>query len=147
MPDGITTPTSEDEAPDWWSRKSVWKVPLILLAVVLFGGGIFWTAIGFIKKCGAYTGALDRARASTQVCEALGTPIEDGLLVTGNIRVSGPSGWASLAIPIHGPKGRGVIYVEAPKELGEWRFKHLIVGIEATRERIDLSDAAGKRAL
>ena len=70
--------------------------------------------------------------------EALGSPITEGLLVSGNTNVNGASGDANLYIPISGPKGKGTIYVAASKSLGRWNYTGLIVEIAKTNQRIDL---------
>ena len=113
-------------------------------AVALAALGIFAAAMcGFMKSSDAYAGALARARSSQAVANALGSPIADGFLIQGNINVSGDSGQAELTIPVSGPKGRGSISVEASKRLGAWHFDRMIVEVEATRQRIDLSEKPG----
>lgn len=99
---------------------------------------------GLMKSSAAYSGALDRARASPEVRGALGAPIEDGLFVTGQINVSGPTGKAELSFPIKGPRGRATVYVAASKSLGEWHFEHVIVEIDKNGERIELSEVPTK---
>ena len=93
---------------------------------------------GAMKSSDVYKEALARAKASPAVAEALGTPIKAGYFISGNIKVSGPSGDADLSIPISGPRGKGTIYVEARKSAGEWSFSLLEVKIAGTQERIDL---------
>ena len=80
------------------------------------------------------------ARADLYVKEALGSPIKDGLLVMGNLKVNGSSGHADLAIPVSGPEGSGTIYVVASKSAaaGQWTISRLVVDVKATNERIDL---------
>jgi hypothetical protein len=78
------------------------------------------------------------AKTDPYVQEALGSPIEEGLLVMGNINVSGSSGHADLAIPVSGPQGSGTVYVVASKSAGRWTMLTLVVDIKATNERIDL---------
>ena len=80
------------------------------------------------------------ARAEPAVEMALGTPIEEGLFVVGNINISGSSGQADLAIPISGPHGKGTIYAMAEKSAGQWTFSTLVVEIKTTGERIDLME-------
>jgi Cytochrome oxidase complex assembly protein 1 len=145
MPAGDTPPVLGGRAPDWWSSDSKWKIPLIILGAVLFCAAIFTTVGVAARNSGAYSGALDRARASAVVREALGSPIRDGIFFTGKIEVSGSSGRANLSIPIQGPKGRGALYVEASKDLGEWQFIRLVVVVKATGESIDLSEAPRPR--
>ena len=100
-------------------------------------GSIFLWVFGMIKSSDAYAGALERARSHPQVIEALGTPIEEGLLTTGSINVSGPSGNADLAIPVSGPKAEGTLYVTATKEAGVWNYQVLQLHVRGG-ERIDL---------
>ena len=85
-----------------------------------------------------YREALARAKADPAVIEALGSPIKEGFLVSGNTNVNGASGESNLAIPISGPKGKGTIYVSANKSLGQWNYSGLVVEVGQTRERIDL---------
>jgi hypothetical protein len=81
---------------------------------------------------------LARAKADPAVIEALGSPIKDGFLLSGNTNVNGASGESNLAIPISGPKGKGTIYVSANKSLGRWNYSGLVVEVGQTHERIDL---------
>jgi Cytochrome oxidase complex assembly protein 1 len=143
MTSGNESPAPGETAPDWGNRDSRWKVPLIIIGVLLFGVATFAGVFGLMRRSEAYSGAMIRIRTSERVQEALGSPITDGWFVTGKIQISGPSGRASLAIPVKGPKGRGTVYVEASKELGEWHFRRLIVAIEGTNRRIDLSEDSG----
>ena len=125
----------------WWQRNWKWFVPACLGSVVLFAGFIVLIVtivFGMMKSSDAYKAALTMARADPYVQEALGSPIEEGLLVMGNINVSGSSGHADLAIPVSGPQGSGTIYVVASKSAGQWAVLKLVVDIKATNERIDL---------
>ena len=66
------------------------------------------------------------------VIEALGSPIKEGLFVSGNTNVNGAAGETDLAIPTSGPKGKGTIYLKAAKTLGRWSYSDLVVEIQAT---------------
>ncbi|HEX4997389.1 MAG TPA: cytochrome c oxidase assembly factor 1 family protein, partial [Terriglobia bacterium] len=88
-----------------------------------------------------YKEALAIAQSNPETQQALGTPIEAGFLVSGNISVSGDSGRANLSIPIHGPKGTGRLYLEATKVQGKWTYQKLMVQVDKG-PRIDLLDAA-----
>ena len=85
-----------------------------------------------------YKEALARAKADPAVIEALGVPIKDGFLLSGNTNVNGASGESNLAIPISGPKAKGTIYVSANKALGQWNYSGLVVEVGQTHQRIDL---------
>jgi hypothetical protein len=100
----------------WWVRNWKWVVPVgvaaIVSVVVAVCLGVLALIFGLMRQTEVYQTALDEAQGAPQVIERLGTPIEDGFLVTGNIEVNPSSGYADLAIPIEGPDGRGVIHVE-----------------------------------
>jgi Cytochrome oxidase complex assembly protein 1 len=128
--------------PNWWKRNWKWFVPLGCLSVAFlflaFVGSILVIVFGAIKSSDVYREALARAKADPAVIEALGSPIKDGFLVSGNTNVNGASGESNLAIPISGPKGQGTIYVSANKSLGQWNYSGLVVEVGQTHERIDL---------
>ena len=135
-----TTPPAKQTS--WWQRNWKWFVPVGCLGLlVLFTGFIALivsVVFGILKSSEVYQVALDAARSEPAVEMALGTPIEEGLFVMGNINVSGSSGNADLAIPISGPEDEGTIYAVAEKSAGQWAFSILEVQIKTTGERIDL---------
>jgi hypothetical protein len=85
-----------------------------------------------------YKEAVAVAKTHPAVVERIGSPIEEGLFITGNINVNGPSGAADIAIPISGPYGEATIYAVATKSAGQWTFSTLVMEVEDTKERIDL---------
>jgi hypothetical protein len=133
--------------PNWWKRNWKWFVPLGCLSVTFlflaFVGSILVIVFGAMKSSDVYREALARAKADPAVIEALGSPIKDGFLISGNTNVNGASGESNLAIPISGPKGKGTIYVSANKSLGQWNYSGLVVEVGQTHERIDLLQKAG----
>jgi Cytochrome oxidase complex assembly protein 1 len=135
-------PKSATAKPNWWKRNWKWFVPLgcftVALLFVVFVGSILLIVFSAVKSTDVYKEALARAKAHPAVIEALGSPIKDGVLVSGNSSVNGASGESNLAIPISGPKGKGTIYVSASKSLGRWNYSGLVVEIGQTHERIDL---------
>ena len=107
-------------------------------AFVVFVGSILVIVFSAMKSTAVYKEALARANADPAVIEALGSPIKDGFLVSGNTNVNGASGESNLAIPISGPKSKGTIYVSANKLLGQWNYSGLVVEVRQTHQRIDL---------
>ena len=105
---------------------------------VVFVGSVALIVFSAMKSTDVYKDALVRAKANSAVVEALGSPITEGFLVSGNTNVNGASGEANLSIPISGPNGKGTIYVAASKSLGRWNYSGLIVEIAKTHQRIDL---------
>jgi hypothetical protein len=127
---------------NWWSRNWKWLVPtgclsLIALAV-LFVVCIAFFVFSILKSSDIYKSAVARAKSNQRVVAALGTPIQEGMFVSGKSNVTGPSGEADLAIPISGPKGKATIYAVAAKSAGEWTFSKLVVKLDGG-ETIDLN--------
>src|SRR5262245_46921479 len=108
------------------------------LMFLAFVGSILVIVFGAMKSTDVYREALARAKADPAVIEALGSPIKDGFLMSGNTNVNGASGESNLAIPISGPKGKGTVYVSATKSLGQWNYSGLVVEVGQTHQRIDL---------
>jgi len=140
-------PANAPESRSWFARHALWAVPLgcvaILAALAAFVGLVLTIAMGGVKATDAYREAVDRAKSSPQVHAALGEPVKEGWLVSGNVHVSGPSGDADLSIPLSGPRGKGTLYATARKQAGRWRYSVLEVGVEGRKDRIDLMPSAG----
>jgi hypothetical protein len=128
--------------PNWWKRNWKWFVPVgcftVVLLFMVFVGSILVIVFSAMKSTDVYKEALARANTDPAVIEALGSPIKDGFLMSGNTNVNGAAGESNLAIPISGPKGKGTIYVSANKALGQWNYSGLVVEISQTHQRIDL---------
>ena len=117
-------------------------VGVCFLALAAVIAAIFFSIIAMFRSSDVYQQALARVSANAEAGRLLGTPIEPGFPM-GSISVSGGSGQAQLSIPVHGPRGKGVIYLEATQRLGAWRFDHLQLKVEGQQEIIDLDPGAG----
>lgn len=88
----------------WWSRNWKWFVPTgcltFIALIVAFVACIIVFVFGLMKSTDVYTTAVARARSNPQAIAALGTPMKEGLFLSGNTHVDGASGTADLAIPI-----------------------------------------------
>jgi hypothetical protein len=128
---------------NWFGRNWKWAVPVGCLVPVLFLVGcalaIFFFAMGVLKQTDAYKTALARAQANPAVIEAIGSPISQTGIISGNSNVSGAAGELNLSIPLRGPKGKATRYVEAKKSADIWYFQIMQVKVEKTGERIDLN--------
>src|SRR5712691_12188018 len=135
-------PIPTERKGNWWTQNWKWFVPTGCLTILLlFAAFIVSTSLivfGALKSTDVYKDAVAKAKANPAVIEALGSPIEEGMFVSGNTSATGASGESNLAIPISGPKGKGTIYVVATKVAGEWKPSTLVVEVEKTKERIDL---------
>ena len=138
------TPPSntQPQRPGWWGRNWKWFVPTGCLGMlVLVAGFVFFIlciVFGAMKSSDAYKMALAKAQTDPRVVQALGSPITDGMFVSGKTNVSGTSGQADMTVPISGPKGKGTIYFVASKFAGQWTFSKLMVEVADTGQRIDL---------
>ncbi|MCL4395012.1 MAG: cytochrome c oxidase assembly factor 1 family protein [Chloroflexi bacterium] len=111
---------------------------LVILVVAMIVGGVFYLIMGSFKSSPVYLEAMKAAQANPDVVQALGSPIQSGLLVTGSISEQGISGDASLVIPISGPRGNGTLYASARKGNGVWRFYTLAVQVDGQDQLIAL---------
>jgi hypothetical protein len=131
----------------WWKRNQAWVIAVtigggMLLSLVLILGFVF----NMMKSSDAYQMALRAARVHPAVTAALGTPIEPGFLFSGNIKVSGPSGYADIAIPLNGPNGSGTVYCVAEKSTGVWSMHQLVFEDSKSGQRTDLLVPQGNRS-
>ena len=127
---------------NWWSRNWKWVVPSGCLTVILLFVGffavIFFGVFGILKSTEVYKTSLAAAQNSAEVQEALGTPVEAGLFMSGSINTNGGSGDADISIPISGPNGKGTVYAIATKSAGTWSYSTLEVQVEGASGRIAL---------
>lgn len=136
--------TAEEQRPNWFVRNWKWCVPLgclsTLAIMVAFVAFVVTMVFGLMKSSDVYQRAVATAKADVSVQQALGTPIQEGFFVSGNVNVSGPSGQADLSIPLEGPRSKASLYVIATKSGGQWTFSTLIVEMKDTGQRVDLID-------
>ncbi len=126
----------------WWSRNWKWCAPVLGISGVALIAGffamIFFAVFGLIKSSEPAKEAMAKAMTSPQLRAELGTPIEEGFMVSGNISTSNSSGSASFDIPVSGPKGTANIHVEAKKSSGVWNYSTLEATVNGKPDKIDL---------
>jgi len=110
----------------------------VVIILAVFVGLIVVIVFSAMKSSDVYREALARAKAAPAVVAALGSPIKDGMFVSGSTNVNGAAGEANLAIPISGPKGEATLYVAATKSVGVWNYSSLVLEVKQTKRRIDL---------
>lgn len=133
---------NQQQETNWWNRNWKWFVPVgglgAIILLALFCALIAYIAFGFVKSSGVNKEAIAKAKMDSGLMHALGSPIKEGIFVTGNMKISGASGQADLTIPISGPKGKATLYVLATKSADKWKFSTLEVAISGSGERINL---------
>jgi hypothetical protein len=101
------------------------------LAAIVIGllgiAAIVIVVFGAIKSTDAYKGARDQAQRDPRVIEALGTPIESGIWVMGNVNVDTNGGNADFEFPISGPKSPAKVHAIATRDTSGWHYSLLTV--------------------
>ena len=142
MNDDVLPAASQKKPRNWMQRNWKWFIPLLVVAsgtvMATFFVFIFVVVFNVIKSSDAYKEALARVQTDPAIQAALGTPIKEGLFVTGSINTSGSSGEADIAIPISGPYGKATVYAVATKSAERWTFIALLVEVRDTGEIFNL---------
>ena len=100
---------------------------LLVVGVVAFFAFIFFIVFASMRSSTPYKDALTRAKADPRVIEALGKPVEPGLLVGGSINTQNQSGSCDLEIPLKGSKQKGSVHVVGTKEGGRWSYSRMVM--------------------
>lgn len=99
----------------------------LFLAGVIGIAGLVYFVFDVIKSNYVYIEAMRRAQANPQITARLGTPIEAGWLISGNVSIKNENGEAHLSIPIHGPRGGATLYLDAFQKNNNWSYTRLEV--------------------
>ena len=136
MPEGQLVPQR-----GWWSRNWKWVVPTGCLGMLLSCGclgallfGLTWQTL---RGTGVFVEAVAQAKQSPEVRQALGEPIEAGMMLQGTIQSHNDRGSARFSVPLKGSKAEGTLHVEAYKNGDDWKFTTLEVEVPG-RPSIDL---------
>lgn len=142
VPDTAAPPAARK---GWWARHWKWAVPLVALllgAMLLASIAVFVMGIARVTKSSEpYRVGLIAAQQDQRVIDALGAPVEDGIMPSGSISTSNGSGSANFSVSLHGARGNGTLYIEAERHAGEWHYTTLQVLPDAG-EAIPLLDSA-----
>jgi TPR repeat protein len=111
---------------------------IVLVLAIALGIGAFFAASYMLKDSDAYRLGVAKVQASAEAMALLGPPLETGM-PKGSFQTSGPTGEAQLSIPVEGQKAKGVVYLDATKDLGQWKANRIVLEIEGHPERIDLN--------
>lgn len=116
-----------------WAKWSVIALLAWVALAMLFAVGVF----SMLKDSDAYKLAQARLDADERVAAIVGRPMSTGI-PSGSIQTSGPDGAASLAFSVEGPRGKGQVFVEARKALGQWQIKRMVFEEDGSGRRLDL---------
>jgi hypothetical protein len=125
---------SETIKSSWFRRN--WKRFLSAVGVVLF---VMVVAVLLsFRNADATALAMTTASSNPAFIDRIGQPINKGWLIKGSIQVSPGFGYAELAIPVSGPKGKGTLYALAVKRAGIWTLTFLQFGADGESSRLEL---------
>lgn len=117
---------NEQEEKNWFGRNWKWLIPVGCLGfiVICFAcvGTIYGTVVVAMRSSEPYQEGMSRVQNSSEVQAALGTPIEPGLLLQGNINIENSGGDANIQVPLNGSSGSGTLSVVAVRSGGIWEY-------------------------
>ncbi len=132
----IPDPAAPPPPPrSWWQRNWKWVIPGGCLSILALFVLFFFTVF---RHTDVFREAVARAEANPKVRAELGEPIREGWWVMGRVKMTGPSGYANLSIPLKGSRKDGTLYTVAHKSAGIWRYNTLEVAVEGQPGRISL---------
>ena len=120
--------------PSWWKRNWKWVVPVggcfgIILLFVFFIGSLFYGVATLLEGTDPYEYAIEKINNDQQLIDELGTPIVKEGMVQGSINYTNGNGEAIMQIPISGPKGKGILYINASSINDNWTYHEIRVEI------------------
>ena len=104
-------------------------LPLILLLAAAASYGVFrliTSLDGLMRGSFAYTESVRLLNENRAAKAILGSPIEVGDILSGNINLENLGGVAQYKLAVKGSKCEGVYYIRADKTMGTWDI-HLMV--------------------
>lgn len=109
---------------------------VLAIGIVAFVAFIVIVVFGSMRSATPYQEPLALAQSDSRVIQALGSPVKAGYFFSGSINTKNRDGDANLSIPLHGPKGGGILEVRATKSAGKWTYQ--VMQVEVKGERFDL---------
>ena len=119
-----------------------WAIAGVLIVCV--GFPTFFVVVQGLMKGDAYKLSLVEIQNSVEVQELLGTPIEPGFMVWGNVQEGSKSSKAVLNYTITGPKGEAEAFLHAEKKIDKWVMHSLLVYSERFNKKIVLHSSREK---
>jgi len=116
---------------------ALWSVIAYLFFIVSSAGLVF-LGMSAMKDSDAFKLAESQFESSRQASDIIGLPFSTGL-PSGSIETSEPTGTAAISFSVEGPKGKGTVYFDATKELGQWKINSLVLEEETTGKRTDIN--------
>lgn len=118
----------------WWSRNWLWAVPSGCLGLLLSCGclGALFVTLTISGSGGVsvVTQAIERAKQSPEVQQALGEPINPTAWgFQGSIHSGTDGGSANFSLPLQGSRAEGTLRVRASQQGDTWTYTQLQVDV------------------
>lgn len=128
--------------PSWWKRNWKWVIPLggcltVIVIFIIFIGSIFYGVTTVLEESQPYEYALEKINQDDEITNELGTPIEKDGIISSDYKYFNGKKTAKLSVPVSGPKGSGILFVEASGEDDNWTYDVIRIEIK-DNENIDL---------
>lgn len=121
--------------PSWWKRNWKWVLPVggclsFIVLLIVFVGSIFYGVTKALEESQPYEYALEKINQDDEITNALGSPIEKDGMIQGSYNNNNGSKTANMKIPISGPDGSGVLFIEAAGDGENWNYNVIRVEIK-----------------
>jgi hypothetical protein len=111
---------------------------IVFAAFVVFIAALYIFVGALFKNSEAVELAIAKLQANPEAMQILGKPVSIGIPM-GSMEFEGSRGHANLEIGVSGPDGKGAIFMEATRELGQWKADRIVFEQDGTKRRIDLN--------
>jgi YD repeat-containing protein len=120
-------------------RKSIQFVLLLSALLIAIGVAVSYYRLRDTQRQSAAQEALKQVASNSQITQLFGKPLSIQGDIIGAVKQD-ETGWheVKLTIPIHGPKGDGVLQVSGGRESGPWKFTTIEVVMPQLKKKADL---------
>jgi len=119
---------------------AIWS-GIVYVCLIAASAGLVFIAMLSMKDSDAFKLAESQFESSQQALDVIGKPFSTSL-PSGSIETSEPTGKAAISFDVEGPKGKGTVYFDAVKDLGQWKINSLVLEDASTGNRIDISQTS-----
>ncbi len=124
---------------------AIWGVAILVAAITLTVV-MCLSAVALFKSSDAYTLASTTIQSNNVAIAELGTPISTGFPM-GSIAIAGTRGTADVSFSVEGPKAKGTVYADLVRDLGQWKINRMVLELDGSGRRIDLTGAITNTSL
>lgn len=127
----------------WFKSNWKWFIPMAILSCFVPVTTAIFTAILLtcfvvIRTSKFFKLTVTTVQGDKRVIEHLGSPINPGLLVLGNISRRASGTMVNLTIPLSGSQGNATLFAVASKKDNQWIYSSLQIQCPDHGPRIDL---------